>query len=287
MLFTRPDGDRVTDAAPVRLMMPFLMPTRTESIAYFKQVIDITETQAFLAEKNEGRERREDQFTLFHVAMFALVRVLHDRPHMNRFIVGQRIYQRKNIALSFAVKKELSDKGKMTAVKVIFDPMDTFEQCAARINEQIFVGRGHEHTSSEKEMNIVTRLPRPLINLAIKAQRLLDYFNLLPASMIAGDPLYASLFVANLGSIGLESAYHHLYEYGTVSHFGTIGRIEKAQLVDDGGNVRVVDTITCRWTFDERVADGLYASRTLGLFKHYVENPRELMHRIPETASVG
>ena len=58
--------------------------------------------------------------------------------------------------------------------------------------------------------------PAPLLRLAVRAQRVLDGWNLLPAALIKDDPLYASAFIANLGSVGLDAAFHHLYDYGTM-----------------------------------------------------------------------
>ncbi len=37
-----------------------------------------------------------------------------------------------------------------------------------------------------------------------------DWLGLLPAFMTRNDPLYSSAYVINLGSVGLEAAYHHL-----------------------------------------------------------------------------
>jgi hypothetical protein len=83
------------------------------------------------------------------------------------------------------------------------------------------------------------------------------------------DPLFASMFVANLGSVGLDAAYHHLYEYGTIGAFCAIGRYE----ADAGGR----PWTTVRFTLDERIADGLYGARSLELFRSLVEDPaREL-----------
>ena len=59
------------------------------------------------------------------------------------------------------------------------------------------------------------RLPGPLIRLPLAIARLADYFGLLPRKMIDADPLYASVFIANLGSINYPAGFHHLWEYGT------------------------------------------------------------------------
>lgn len=279
MLFRRTEGIRIKKMPTLRRMMPFIMPGRNEAAVYFKQVIDVTHTLRFLERVNEDREK-QDQITLFHVVLCSASRALYERPHLNRFVVGQRLYQRKTVDISFAVKKHMADKAVMTAVKATFAPEDTLEDVVARVNGQIGAGRDKKKkTTSEKEMKVVTKLPRFVLRNVMRAQRGLDYFNLLPDSMIRNDPLYATLFLANMGSIGLEAVYHHLYEYGTVPLFGSIGRLEKLPIVDSDGEIKVRDTITAKFTYDERVADGFYAARSLDNFKAYIQDPTPLMER--------
>ena len=60
-------------------------------------------------------------------------------------------------------------------------------------------------------------LPRPVLLVAVKLFRLLDYYNLLPGFFIEGDALYASAIVINLGSLQMAPGYHHLYRVGQPS----------------------------------------------------------------------
>jgi len=111
----------------------------------------------------------------------------------------------------------------------------------------------------------------------MSAQRVLDYFNLLPGSIIAADPLYASAILANLGSVGLDSAYHHLFEYGTAPIFVTMGRVKKAVVPGENDTAVVRDVVSLKYTFDERIADGLYCAKSLDLLKGFLEKPESLM----------
>jgi hypothetical protein len=91
--------------------------------------------------------------------------------------------------------------------------------------------------------------------------------------MLDADPMYASAFVANLGSIGLDAPFHHLYEYGTIPLFVAIGRVQKEVVVGQGGQPAVEDCLTIRYSFDERIADGFYCAGSLQHFKNLVEQP--------------
>ncbi len=162
-------------------------------------------------------------------------------------------------------------------MKVSFTGAETLPEVRARALAAVGEGRGDRPTTSEKEMDVVTRLPRSLLRFVMWAQRALDYFNLLPAAMIRSDPLYASAFLANLGSIGLDAPYHHLYEYGTVPVFVAIGRIHKAPVVDADGNLAVRRVVTVKYTLDERIADGFYCARSLERFRELVQAPAPLL----------
>jgi hypothetical protein len=269
MLLTRPDGDRIPGLAPIRVLMPHVMPTRNGSAVYYEHVLDLTHTLPWLqVQAAQGRK-----VTLFHLVLASFVRVMATRPQMHRFVVGRRMYQRKHIEVAFAVKKAMRDDATMTAVKIRFQPTDDLDAIIRRVDEAIGTGRGTVPTQSEKEMHWTAWLPSPVLAAILWLQRLLDACNLLPAAMIDGDPLYASGFLANMGSIGLPAVWHHLYEYGTVPLFGAIGKVEKAALVLDDGTLAVRETMRIRWTFDERTTDGLYCTRSLDILKAGIENP--------------
>ena len=271
-MFGRREGERVKDAPVVRHMLPFLMPTRTESAVYFEQRLDVTDALAWL----DARAGGENPPTFYHVFLLALARTLALRPQLNRFVVGRRLYQRRKLEISFVVKKSFDDRATMTAVKVVFDPRDTLESAGARIAAQIGVGRGEAKTATEKEMGIVTKLPRLVLQGSMRLQRVLDYFNLWPAAAIENDPMYASAFVANLGSVGLDSAYHHLFEYGTCPLFVTLGKIEDENRLASDGSVEARKVVSLKYSFDERIADGFYCARSLELIRDFVENPAKL-----------
>jgi hypothetical protein len=117
-------------------------------------------------------------------------------------------------------------------------------------------------------MKLALRLPNFVIQIGVGLLKLADYYGLLPKSMIDPDPLFTSVFVANLGSIHYPAGFHHLWEYGTASLFGVMGKIEPGA---DGR--RKMDVA---WTYDERIEDGLYSYYTLEMIRERIENPEIL-----------
>ncbi len=275
-LFGRPDGDRVQNLSMLRRFIPHLMPGRNESAVFFNQTLDLSHTLSWLEAAN-AELGQDDKISFFHVVIAAMARTLGQRPQLNRYISGRRVYQRRDIAISFAVKKSFEDEAPLTTVKITFGPDDTLLDVGRRLREAIGQGRGQALTTSEKELKVVAAMPRGVMRAVMGAQRWLDYWNLLPGAMIQADPMYASVFVANLGSIGLDAPFHHLYEYGTIPIFVVIGRIKKAPVVDEAGQIVAREVVDLKYTLDERVADGFYCARSLELLRGLVERPEALM----------
>jgi hypothetical protein len=273
-LFRRPDGDLVRKESLVRRFMPYIMKGRNECLIYHEAHYDITRSRTFLRAFNHARER-EQPATLFHLFLWACAQALAERPGLNRFISGGQIYQRKGMFLSFAAKKELADDAPLITVKMEFFKGEPFADCVKRIVAAISGGRTGGEQRVEKELKVILMLPGPLRRLLMFLQGLLDKVNLYPGFMIHDDPMYTSIFVSNLGSVGLDRTSHHLYEYGTAGLFAALGAPRKQLVPDRGGTPVVRDILEVRWSLDERINDGLYCARGLGLLKKIFENPAE------------
>ncbi|MSP60551.1 MAG: hypothetical protein EXR72_09470 [Myxococcales bacterium] len=101
----------------------------------------------------------------------------------------------------------------------------------------------------------------------------------MPGAMIRSDPMYASLFAANLGSVGIDRAWHHLYEYGTISLFAAIGVVKPRIVVGEAGP-ETRDTLRVRYSFDERINDGFYCAASLEIVRDYLENPDRFLTQL-------
>ena len=144
---------------------------------------------------------------------------------------------------------------------------------------------GDKVSPSDAEAALILKFPGVIRRLILAVGRFGDAFGLLPGSMIEHDPMYASVFFANLASIGLDACYHHLYEYGSIGIFGVIGR----PTTDPGSPTSGPDrrrSMTLRWTFDERVEDGLVAGYALKRAKQMLEDPCGAGLPSPESGSL-
>jgi 2-oxoacid dehydrogenase/acyltransferase catalytic subunit len=274
-LFARPDGTPVTALHPVRRIMPFLMPGRNEAFVLFEQQIDVAPARRFLAEHNATRPP-DRAATLFHLVLRSIGLALATFPRLNRFVAGSRLYDRRGIWLSFSAKKRLERDAPLFTAKIAFDPAEPLGTMVDRIYAALAEGRSERETATEREVRTFLRLPAPVLRVGTRLLRWLDGRNLLPASFIAGDPLYASAFVANLGSVGLDAAYHHLFEYGTIPIFVTMGRLQRVPMIHADGSIGSREVFALRYTYDERIEDGFYAARALERLQACLEEPARL-----------
>ncbi len=261
-MFDPHDGDRVV-VPPYRRMMSFLMRGRNESAVYFEQTLDLSQTLPWLTSKRA---------TVFQLVLHTLASVLHERERLNRFTIRRRTYQRKGVFLSFAAKKQMSDDAPLATVKREFAKGETFAQMIDALGGEIAGARSAAPSHIDKELRVLLKIPGVLLALGISLLKRLYGWGLAPKSLVDTDPMYTSAFVANLGSLKIDAAYHHLYEHGNCPLFVTIGQVTHAPVVVDGQLV-ARPQLTLRYTFDERVEDGLYCARSLKLLAERVEDP--------------
>lgn len=271
----RRDGRRVK-APGLQTVMTALFPKRTDAEVYLQDTIDATELVRFLEEKNEGRT--EDKMTIFHCMITALARMLVERPLMNRFIQGYRIYERNEISLSFVAKRRFSDGAEETLMYLVPEMTDTVNEISRKIIGDVREARKSEHATGgvDELLDKFAALPRPLLAGSVRVIRWLDFWGVNPEFLTAGDPNYSSILVSNLGSIKSPSVYHHLNNYGTNSIMVTIGTLHKAEVLQEDGHKEIRDVIDIGATLDERIGDGFYFARSLKLVKHICAHPELL-----------
>ena len=265
-----------SDAGPAeapgyRRFMPALMPSRNGSAVFFEQRVRVAGAERLVAETKRRHPELEPRF--FHVLLWALAQTLHRHPRINRFVAGGRLYQRDEVWISFTVKTELSEQGTLVEVKHRFEADQPFDELVAHLQAAIDTARHGAGGAVDRELDLFLRLPPILRRGVVQAAGAANALNLLPSGFIRDDPFFASAFVTNLGSVGLDAAFHHLYEYGTIPIFCTLGRIHDDVVAEDGEPV-VARMATVRFTYDERVEDGLYAGHALEDFKTLLEDPR-------------
>ena len=274
----RKDGRMVRDGHGLQTIMCHLWPNRTDCEVFWNDTLDATEMVAYLEKKNA--EHPEYRTTIFHAIITIVARMIYERPQLNRFIQGRRMYDRNEITLSFVAKRRFQDTADEALLVITAKDDDTLDTISSRIRGDVNEVRKTEHATGgvDQIMDKLAKLPRPLLMLIVKTVRILDFWGINPDFLTEGDPNYSTVLLSNLGSIHCSSVYHHLSNYGTNSIMVTVGTLHKEEMLMEDGHREVLDVIDVGATLDERISDGFYMARCLKLIQHILSHP-ELLDR--------
>ena len=255
------------------MVSPYIMVTRNTSSNFFRDTVEITEIEKYIREK-----RREGlkNFGIMHVIIAAYVRAVSQRPAINRFIAGQKIYARDEyIEMSLVVKKEMSAESPDTCIKPILDAHDTAAEIYQKINAIIEKNKAVADLDSnfDNTAKLFSFIPGVLLKFAVWFLKLLDYFDLLPRKLTLVSPFHASFFITSMGSLGIPPIYHHLYDFGNIPVFLAFGSKYRKHEVNADGTVSERKYVDITAVTDERICDGFYYASAFKLMRTYLKNP--------------
>ena len=272
----RPGARYVKDVSGLTTIMLHLMPKRTESEVYLADKIDATELVRFMEKKNAEHDNYKT--TIFHCFVLAVARMLKERPKMNRYVQGRRIYERDSISLTFMAKRRFADNAEEAFMEVVPKDTDTIDEISHQIYGDVREARKSEHSTGGIDATVdkFAKIPRILLMFVFKILRWLDFWGRIPKPLKEGDSNYSSVLLSNLGSIQGPAVYHHLNNYGTNSIMITVGTLHKEEMLMPDGTKQIRDVVDFGATIDERIGDGFYFVRSLRLVKHIFAHPELL-----------
>ena len=257
----RRDGKYIKPTDAMHAIMPYLMEKRIESEVSKTETLDITNLMAWIDKKNENLEFK---FTLFQALAAVFAKTIYNRPYLNRFVQGHRMYDRRHVSISFVAKDKFSDDGEEKLIVLTINPNDNALGIAHKMAIDVFKTRKQGTNDMDQSLKMLTKLPRFLMRIVVSFIKWLDYHGWVPKSLTEGDSNYSTLLLSNLGSIKCDSCYHHLNNYGTNSLVITIGTIKES---------KKKYTIDITATLDERIADGFYFAKSIKLAQYILDNP--------------
>lgn len=270
----RYDGRRLKSLDPFYKIIPYIMRTRTDAQNFFDEKIEISNTEEYIRRK---RKEVDEPITFLHIIIAAIVRTISQKPGLNRFIAGQKIYARNEILISLALKKELNTESPETTIKMKFEPTDTLMDVARKVNAAISENKDMDNKNdAEKLSKLIMSVPGFMVKFLVWLLKSLDYIGLMPKIINEVSPFHTSVFVSNLGSVGIQPVYHHLYEFGTTSIFIVFGMKSKEKVLNSDNEVVEKKYVRLCVTTDERIADGLYFASAFKMYRNLIKNPEQL-----------
>jgi hypothetical protein len=269
----RKDGRKIRSLAPYNTVSPYIMVTRSDAQNYLVDKFETTEVDKYVLQK---RSSGLEGFGILHVILAAYVRMVSQRPCINRFISGQKIYARQKIEINMVVKKKLRADETDTVIKVLFEQTDTAEDVYHRFKDAIAKAFGEDENDFDGTARILNYIPGLIKKFAVWFLKMLDYFGLLPMALLKVSPFHGSMFITSMGSLGIPPIYHHLYNFGNVPVFLAFGAKRYENQINDLGKVVKKKYIDYTYVTDERICDGFYFASGLKLFRAYLSNPSTL-----------
>ena len=269
----RSDGWKLRGIDPYDAVSPYIMVDRNDAQNFFNDKFEITAAEQYVKEKRAEGYR---DFGLMHVILAAYIRTVSQKPYLNRFLSGQKIYARNSIQVNMAVKKELKADETNTVIKVFFEPTDTAVEVFEKFTQTKDAAFSEEENAFDGVARILSYIPGVIKKFVVWFLKLLDYFGLLPKGLLNVSPFHGSMFITSMGSLGIPPIYHHLYNFGNVPVFIAFGAKRTSYELDSDFQPVRRRYIDYTVVVDERICDGFAYAAAFKLFRRYLANPKLL-----------
>lgn len=274
----RSDGKKIKDLPPIFKIMPCVMPERVDSQVYFKQDIALKSLDEYIDRKAEEGIK----ISYMNIVYAAIVKIIGERPNLNRFAMNGSLYQRNKVYVSLVIKKSLTDDGTETPIKLDFDGSENIFEIKNKLDEAIEKNKEVSNMNGTDKLTLAfSFIPNGLIRVAFKFLMFLDKHGLMPKKIIEVSPFHTSVFLTNVGSLGIDSIYHPIYNFGTTSMFFSMGKKKKSYIYEDD-EFRQEKCITLAFVGDERICDGYYYASSFKLLSKYLKKPELLEGNVEE-----
>lgn len=273
------NGRRSGDRADGRLLrslngfykfIPFIMPSRVDSLNYYEQAFEVSNAEHWFRQQRTAGYKGMGMLYLF---IAAYVRAVSQLPGLNRFVIGRRIYAHNSIEVVMAVKRSLTVDSDETTIKVEFDPSDTVYDVYRKLNAAIEEVKSSESNSTDDFAERFSNAPRWLVRLVIWFIGVLDYLGKLPKRLLDISPFHGSMIITDLGSLGIGPVCHHIYNFGTLPVFISFGAKRSAYELTRNGTVAERKYVDAKFSLDERIVDGQYYASAFKLISRYISDP--------------
>ena len=262
-------------------IIPYIMVNRDECQNHIEFSFDCGKAEELVRElRSEGY----DSIGMLHIIIAAYVRTISQRPRINRFIRGQKVYARNGIVFNMVVKRKLSIDTPDTIIKMNFDPSDTIYDVYDKVMKELNEVFENDSTDKDKTMDFFLYIPGLIKKFLLWAIKCLDYFGLIPKCLRDVSPFHGSLFITNLASLNIKPVCHHLYNFGNVPVFMAFGGKRRELEIQEDGSVTRHKVIDMIFNMDERICDGYYWASAFKIFQKMLAEP-SLLKQPPEEIS--
>lgn len=274
----RPDGKQVKNVDPMYTLAPYFMRYRYDAQNMITVNIPYENVHNYVLDAR----KRGYKFSHMTVMLAAYLRMITEFPELNRFVSNSKIYAHDTFKVGMVVLRPDGSDPSMS--KMQFDLANTIFEVNDIITEYVEANnKADSNNSSDKLFKTILKFPF-LVRFGMWVFRKLDKVGLLPRAICDLSPFHNSLVFTNLASIGTNSIYHHVYDFGTTSIIMAMGKLYDMPLKEKGELV-MKRMIPLGVVMDERIGSGSLYARAFARLEHYLKNP-ELLEKEPENIKV-
>lgn len=276
MFGLRSDGRKIKSLGPFFRVIPHVMKERSDAHVYYTQDLPLKTLDEYIDKK----EKEGIRISYMNIIYAALVRLLAEKPALNRFVMDGRTYARHGITISLAIKKEMSEEIEETTLKIPFTGSENIFEVKEKLDATIAKNKDlAAENNTDKLAKFLSPIPNWLFKFVVNTLMFLDKHGMMPKAVINASPFHTSAFLTNVGSLGIDAIYHHIYNFGTTGVFLAMGKKKKSYIYEDD-NIVQEKTISLAWVADERICDGFYYATALKSFYRYMKKPELLEKNI-------
>lgn len=276
MFGLRCDGRKLKTLDPLFRVIPHVMKERNDAHVFYTEELPIKYLDEYIAKKSEEGIK----MSYMNIIYAALIRLLAEKPHLNRFIMDGRTYARHDITISLAIKKGMTEDAEETNIKLHFTGKENIFEIKEKLDSSIALNKEvTTQNNTDKLVKLLSHMPDWLYKFVVNTLMYLDKHGMMPKAIVELSPFHTSAYLTNLGSLGIEPIYHHIYNFGTVGIFLAMGRKKKTYIYEDD-NIVQEKAICLKWVADERICDGFYYASALKSFYRYLKKPELLEQNI-------
>ena len=237
---------------------------------------------AALAYLEAFHQRTGVRLTTTHLVLKALGEGLRRCPDANALLRFQRIYLRQHITLCALVPHADPDQPGLTPARIEDVDQKSVHAVALELEAAVARAREGRDVALEKGRGLLKCVPPLLLHRFTGLMSFLSYtLNLDPAWLGLPQDPFGSVVVADVGALGLDTAYLPLAPFTRVPVFLAPGAVREVAVVEEG---RVVPghVMNINASFDHRFLDGYHAGVIANTLRELLEHPFESFDPLPD-----
>lgn len=214
------------------------------------------------------REKEGERITLTHFVGKVVAETLAKHREYNLIIKRGKIVQRDTIDIFFQVE---FGGGELSGAKIKEADKKKLKEIAKELREKATKIKKFQDDPSVKLIKIFSKLPPPILNVALRISEFLSYEMGISIGGLDIDP-FGSAMVTNIGSFGLDSGLAPLFPLSRTPIVITLGVVKEKPWVSDG-ELTVKPVLNMGVAIDHRYYDGYHIAVMARTFRELLEKP--------------